>query len=501
MLKKLIVALLMVLNNQMILAQILPAEGNTLNYRIIGFSYPKKEETTKCKLEIAAGNYNSEEAFRKNVIKTINTTTSKTIAEVPLFACQYTWRIVYVNNKTKSAFHHFNTGSLPGSNNSRLSITTPAKKYKDAYLFADNTRTLYDMSGNPVWYLPENTINSNHRILDLKATSFGTITFIADDKAYEIDYNGNIVWQPPHNASISGDSIEHFHHEFTRLHNGNYMLLGCEELPCKQCITDTNFSNIYKTTQKLPYIPFGTIIEYDKNGKILWSWKSSKYYYESDLLDFRNNGLFMVDMHENSFYFDEKDSIVYVSFKHVSRILKIKYPEGYVLNSLGEHFLPASPANGNGTFCNQHSIKCIKDKNLLIYNNNSCNNGLPSILMLEKPKPGDSSLKIIWQYECKVEGNWPEKFTTGGSVTEMGTQDIFVCMGNNYGKIFIVSKNKEILWSGVTEIYNESEKKWDGVGQYRTSIIESKKDMEQLIWQIESPVSINGSKEPRPNRK
>ncbi len=486
MLKKLIVVLLMLLNSQVVLAQILPAEGNTLNYRIIGFSFPKKDMIFDCKLEIATGDYHSEESFRKNIIKTINTTKSNTIAEVPLFACRYTWRIVDANNKSKSVFHHFSTGSLPGSNNSRLSVKKTARKHQDAYLFADNTRTLYDMSGNPVWYLPENTVNSTHRVLDLKASPFGTITFIADDKVYEIDYNGSIVWQPPHKAMISGDSIEHFHHEFTRLQNGNYMVLGCEQLPCLQCLNDTNFSKNYKANQKLPDIPFGTIIEYDKNGNILWSWKSSKYYYESDLHNYRNLGLPMVDMHENSFYFDEKDSIVYVSFKHVSRILKIKYPEGYVINSLGEHYKPASPAIGNGTFCNQHSIKCLKNKNILMYNNNSCNNGLPSILMLEKPKAGDSNLKIMWQYECQAEGNRPEKFTTGGAVTEMSTQDLFVCMGNNYGKMFILSKKKEILWSGVTEIWNESEKKWEPVGQYRSSIIESGKELERLIWHIES---------------
>ena len=124
----------------------------------------------------------------------------------------------------------------------------------------------------------------------------------------------------------------------------------------------------------------------------------------------------------------------------------------------------------------------MKNENILIYNNNSCNDGLPSILMFDRPSPMDSNLKMIWQYECKVEGNRPEKFTTGGSVTEMATGDLFVCMGNNYGKIFILSKNKEILWDGATEVWNESEKKWDRAGQYRASIIESGKDMEKLIW-------------------
>ncbi len=29
-------------------------------------------------------------------------------------------------------------------------------------------------------------------------------------------------------GAVSGDTEEHFHHEFTRLHNGHYMVLGNE---------------------------------------------------------------------------------------------------------------------------------------------------------------------------------------------------------------------------------------------------------------------------------
>lgn len=486
MLKKLIPALLILLNSQSVKAQILPAEGNILNYRIIGFSYPKKDEVTNCKLEIAAGEFNNEDSFSNNIIKTINTTTSKILVEVPQFASKYTWRIVFGHRKIKSELHHFTTGSLPGITKSRLRITTHAKKHKDAYIFADNTRTMYDMSGNPVWYLPYKTIESNYNIVDLKSTSHGTITFIANDQLYETDYNGTILWKPSRNTFISGDSAEHYHHEFTRLHNGHYMALGCELLPCTQCLTDSNINENYKLTKKLPKIAFGTVIEYDINGNILWSWKSSKYYQESDLPNYNAHGSPLVDLHENAFYFNEKDNTLYLSFKHISRILKIKYPEGTVINSLGEQYKPNMPEMGNGSYCNQHSIKCAQNGDLYMYNNNACIDGLPSILRLNQPKPGETNIKITWQYECAAEGNRPKKFLTGGCVTELVSQDLLVCMGFDYGKIFIISKNKQTLWSALTETWNGPEQKWIPTGQYRASIIESGKDMEKLIWHQDS---------------
>ena len=59
---------LIVLLPQNLKSQILPREGSALNYRLIGFSFPSKEGVTNYNLEIASGNYKTEDSFRKNII-------------------------------------------------------------------------------------------------------------------------------------------------------------------------------------------------------------------------------------------------------------------------------------------------------------------------------------------------------------------------------------------------------------------------------------------------
>ena len=53
--------------------------------------------------------------------------------------------------------------------------------------------------------------------------------------------------------------------------------------------------------------------------------------------------------------------------------------------------------------------------------------------------------------------------------------------------MFIVNKDKKELWSAVYEKYNVTTKKWEMPDKtvYRASIITSRKELEQLIWNSE----------------
>src|SRR6185503_11567408 len=96
---------------------------------------------------------------------------------------------------------------------------------------------------------------------------------------------------------------------------------------------------------------FGMIMEFDEDGNLIWSWKTSKYYQESDLAKNRKpGGTPIFDLHENSFYFNEKEKVIYLSCKRISRILKIKYPEGTVIGSYGDVYETGMPEIGNEFF-------------------------------------------------------------------------------------------------------------------------------------------------------
>lgn len=475
-------------------AQFFPREGSLLNYRIIGFSFPLSydgpgERVEKYTIEIASGDYSSETAFEKNIIIAAKSKSNKIIAEVPSFGSQYTWRVIYSGHnsrKMNSGLFHFTTGMIPEVDTciTRLRITTPAAKHKDAYVFLDDSRVLYDMSGHPVWYLPLiEGIPIAPR--DLKITPQGTITFLTGT-GYEINYDGTVLWKAPEKAVINGVGSGHYHHEFTRLANGHYMVLSLDSA----IINSHAVCNGGAAPEKMQ---FGTLIEYDQQGNVAWSWRSADYFAASDLVYYKpGDGNSNIDVHENAFFFDEKNKNIYISFKNISRIVEVKYPEGVVVADYGEKFKPCAPVMGNELFCGQHSCKISDSGYIYLFDNNSCDSmGLPKIVMMKETGAGNNGLKIVWQYDCTMNGKYEKEkkmadFISGGNVEELSDHSIFACMsGLSYCKLFIVDHEKKKLWSARPEKWVAFDKKWHDALQYRASIIENKNDLERLIWNAE----------------
>jgi hypothetical protein len=357
---------------------------------------------------------------------------------------------------------------------------------------------MYDMNGRPVWYMPtiDGLNNESLRdVRDMKLSPQGTITFLLNNIPYEINYNGEVLWKGPDDGRISGDTSEHYHHEFTRLNNGNYMVLGTELAKWKlpDSVSRTLLQDgrtIYDSTEHAWYmkLEFGTIIEYNANKEPVWTWRSVNYFRASDVQSKINGNLRSRDVHENSFFFDERSKIIYVSFRNISRILKVQYPQGNVINAYGDKYNNAGVAeNKNNLFCNQHSVKRSSNGHLYLFNNNFCNKGaVPKIVIVEEPNDGKSDLKKIWEYDCPMEGGATfarVPFASGGNVLELADHDMFASVTNDvYADIFIVSADKKILWSAIPEKYNLVEVNWDPLFQYRASIITSRKEFNSLLW-------------------
>ncbi len=486
-------------------AQIKPVEGKTLNYRIIGFSTPEEPRTIDYTFEIAAGNFYIVDSFSKNIIRTTHTKTNKLIEEVPRFGSEYTWRVIYSfkkSNKTISALFHFKTGSVPeiDTNQVRLKITKTAENYKDAFIFLDDNKILYDINGNPVWYLPK---LEGHMVTprNMKISRQGTITFVSDPP-YEINYEGDVLWKPPAAATVSGDNSEHFHHQFTRLADGNYMVLGEDSViyNAEQHVANNNNIQQLKNEKTAvggsgKKIQFGTLIEYDANGKVLWYWKSSDYFTKThpDYLVPPTDGSDL-DVHQNSFHFDEKNKNIYISFKNINRILKVKYPEGIVINDYGGITKQGTPEKTINLFCGQHSLKQTHEGYLMFFNNNYCQPGsLPEVVMLEEPKTDKDTLKLIWEYTCSSIYQSSYGFPSGGNVIELTDHSIFVSTAAPDSRVFIVNRDKEILWSALPQRWNPQENRWTPIPEYRASIIQNKEALERLIWHGETIDSNNAS--------
>jgi len=485
-------------------AAVFPKEGGQLNYRLIGFSLPFENLTGKYKIEIAPGYFNNADSFTKDITVSAYGPTNKIIGEVPSFGSQYTWQATYVSSNgaiKKSALYHFTTGQLPvvDSTQFRVRIIKHTEKYRDATIFNDALGILYDIDGRPIWYMPGVKYES-YSVLqprDIKLSPFGTITYLIDSKIYEINYNGDTLWSKTssNGGSKYPDNVNFdFHHQFSRLKNGHYMALGSENVLYKPpTFSDTNLvivppGSVINDSSAFKKKGTGDLIEYDEQGNIVWMWKSIDYIKTSDLKYFCVQQSGLLDLHDNAFYFDNKDSIIYISFKNVDRIVKVKYPEGNVLNFYGNKYNKDGVVENNLFHC-QHAIK-RSDNGYLYMFDNGCNTTTdPKLLLIREPTNINDSLKVLWQYECEVDDtlNKTKKGENpgGGNVKELPDSSIFVCMGLRNSIVFIVNLDKEVLWTAIAENWNDYEKKWTRVLSYRSSIITNRKDLERLIWNSE----------------
>jgi hypothetical protein len=497
------------------ISQIQPEEGRTLNYRLVGFSINDRRKEAGCTLEIAAGYYNSKDSFKNNIIHSVKSKDSVIIVEVPSFGQQYTWRIVFNQGKnnsklTKEKLHHFSTGSIPNVDTTkiRLRVTTPAQAYKDAYIFLDGSHVLYDMSGQPVWYLP-NILGEVEKegadVRDLKLTPQGTITFLINDqRIYEINYDGDVLWRGPRNE-IRNPEI-HYHHELTRLKNGHYMTMATSPVTMRHDLaaaTDSGFLIVTDETAPRDSIhtaydnfPFSSLVEYDENMKTVWTWSVAKYLEHSDIyyrLPPPRHKRY--DVHPNAFCFDEKDSVIYLGFRDISRIIKIKYPGGNVLQSYGDTFGPGKKELKHGLFYGQHSIRKADNGDLYIYNNGpndfteiarSGRHTSSTIERLREPQTDKDTLAKTWEYECTIEDYENVKhrvfgFTNGGNVMILPDNSVFASMSGEYAKVFITGTDKKVLFSALPEQWSLTRKRWEILPQYRASIIKDRADLERLI--------------------
>ncbi len=494
---RIVLLLILLLGAGHVYSQYFPGEGSKLHYRIIGFSFPSGDKSGDYLLEIAQGRQDNKDSFSKNIINKLSTDKNRIIAEVPLFGNEYTWRVTY-NLKGKavrtSPLNHFQTikNDRVDSSKQRLRVMLPTKKHNDNYIIVDGGGVIYDMNGQPVWFIPE-TKEFGGNVADVKITKENTMTFICGDD-FEIDYNGNKIWKSPKVGKISGDTAhgELYHHEFYKMSNGHYLAMGMQNRLAKIVKNngvpslETIDSKIIEPHDGYKIGKFGFLVEYDKDNNIIWSWKSLDYYMNSDLPYYNPaDTILLFDPHDNSFYFDEHAKVIYLGYKNISRVVKIEYPSGKVLATYGENFKPGNVGQGSGLFCQQHAINILSNGDFCFYNNNSCNrsDSLPTVEIVKEPEGPNKDFTQVWEYTCTGDGK-KNFYVRGGNVIELKDKSLFVNMGGRYSKLFIIDRAKNIDWEALPEKYMYTELRWAPTYEYRTNII-SRKVLEQLIWKAQ----------------
>jgi hypothetical protein len=497
-----IVFLTVMLYCQSIYAAVYPAEGATSVAIRIPFVADEVSGATTYVFKIAGSHIVKEKIFEKNINIERSSTGRTMIIQVPSFGRDYSWRVEYYNGMGKkigkSAIYHFNTGSSKvDSSVERHRVRVLTNKYTDSTFgfFLDYASTLYSIDGQAIWHVPDSIkgMGRKEQKRDLKLSRNNTVTFLTSRSAFEMDHFGNVVGMSP---LMYKDRPFVFHHEFDLLKKGTYMSLGSEFVDKRTAQVDANGKAGDSMTKR---VEFGTVVEFDTAGKI-WEWKASEYFTTTEIRKQKlMNANFEPMMHMNAFYFDEEQGLIYVGFRNVNKIIKIKYPEKTVV----AEYDGVTGDGKNVVFQRQHSMNINRDGNLYLFNNNSggYNNNLgmaesgqrsikdsiPGIVVLKEVQRGAlAGYEKVWEFDCRdLEEQGPLLVTNGGNVVELPDGNYFVCMGTA-GRIFIVNKEKQVLYDAVVEKWSSTEEQWIRFPQYRAAPIYLK-ELDQLIRASGSP--------------
>ena len=220
------------------------------------------------------------------------------------------------------------------------------KAYKGLTLLAPYRGFMFhiiDMDGNAVCEFP---IMKNCLDRDFEVLGDGGIMFLGNWTMYRVNLQGTFDWIIP---------APNIHHSFTVMPNGNIMYLF-----------------YYKTVAEgwdLPLLCDGIREVNPSTGEIVWLWRSSDHistddYCPEHMMVHYLQPKYYDWTHANTVIYREEESAVYMNFRHLDRFVKIAYPSGEIIWSMG-----MGGDFGEGLFSHSHDPEILDNGNILTYDN------------------------------------------------------------------------------------------------------------------------------------
>lgn len=459
--------------------QVRPRPGAKLSYTRVMFEYEKVKGARSYLLQLAEDTGNI--ATWHYLAEHKDSTLAALITHLH-FGKKYKWRYAGIIKGQKIVwngpyFFEILPESARGQDLVRLEVTkNDAAANAGGLIINDLTSSIYDRNGKLVWFLPPANMAPGstgsarlfeREVRNLSLTPAGTITYLQADKAVECDLNGNILWRTPETAQVSGALTELYNHDFQRLPDGNYMVLGNTD-EGREPLEDLLPANYDSAAMQRRYpqrlkeddgrqyveIHYGTVIEYDRQGKVVWSWNSKSYFGREAAVNGRLTSGYEPDAHINSFYVDEKDEFVYLSFRNVSQIIKVEKSTGRVVDSWGEKTATGG-AHTAVNFYKQHGAAELKDGNLLTFNNNDYlhKDSFSRVVIFSQQPESDG--KILWSFDCNFDTVSTKVPQSHGNADMLANGNIFVCTGSP-GLMFEVTPEKKITWQASLQMKDKN---------------------------------------------
>jgi hypothetical protein len=268
-----------------------------------------------------------------------------------------------------------------------------------------------DKYGNEIWNTGE---EGSFDLIINHINKFGNIYGLSNynypnNTGTKTNYDRSFLWSAPTSDPQYAVDI----HEIKQIPNGNYMAF----VPDYQLgpIPEGSWTFYYQAigyqadgiTNEYPWIGM-RIVEWDEDWNEVWSWDPFEHFSMDDT-DLYGGTWWNVQagshdwMHSNAFHFDEQESVIYVSHRHLSRISKIAYPSGEVIWNIG---MPEEYNTGSDNICTdlgnsfQHNIQLLDDGSLLFFDNGNLS---PMLMGDDNPTTRIRRIRVIDNSYCQTE--------------------------------------------------------------------------------------------------
>ena len=267
----------------------------------------------------------------------------------------------------------------------------------------------------------------------------------------EFSFDLGTVWDEPNDDFL--------HHDLIQIPNGNY--IGIIEESSLGVIPVGDWTSSFQnlgfqadgSTVEFPWIG-DRIVEWDKDTKeIVWSWSVFDYFSMEDYDEYGGTwNQAYVDLqydwtHVNAIIFDEVESAIYFSTRHLSRITKINYPSGDIIWNIGHQMASGDVNMGSDLgFSFQHSLQKLENGNIITLDNGNLS---PQFRGTDEPitraieiSIGENIASLSWSYEL------PEELFgfASGNVQKLENGNTLITTVGGSGKSLEVTQTGEVIW-------------------------------------------------------
>jgi hypothetical protein len=391
-------------------ALILPPEGIELNQIHVQFEWVAVGGADQYQLVVVVddGSGDPFAAATPVVDTTVGATAPRAVATSGLqFAEAYAWRaraIVGGAPQAWGATHRFTTGALPGYLPTMTITTGTGTPEPGLTLFSIRSQNgaipggfavAVDLSGNPVWFLER-----SENVGDLRLLDNGRLLTAGGERAWELTLNGQIAWVSPEDPDLR------VHHEVFPMPNGNVLA------PVRE------FQEVLRDGE-LQSWRGDRYVEIDRTTKqVVWEWNTFDHL---STLDFDDTTMLAPSVpegppegsynwtHSNAVIYNPLDDSVYVSIRHLSRIVRIDYATGNVVYQmgLGPPSMPSGDVDfGDNLFSFQHAPEMLPNGNMVLFDNGNRRDhvdqtnatGVSKAIELQFTGTPPTAAAIVWEF-------------------------------------------------------------------------------------------------------